>query len=347
MLRSQEQSGGPDSTNLQAGRDIVHHGVTATEARNIALDVFDANFLRLAGLAQEVARDRAERITRDYLEKLQAENPDALNSVQDPDMLQAIYTAQKEYACSGEEELERALVDLLVDRSGQQDRELKTLVLNQAIATLPKLSISQRKSIAVCFFIRYTRYTGSLNFALYCATLTQGLLPFADMLSGRRADYQHIQSAGAGWVSAFTLELGAAFSETARGFFTTGFTADQVPEELRQYLSDSDIFVPCLRDPEKLQVNSPTRQGVVDLAAAKGVDQGALERLSTVGLMPTPDIRSDLISRLPFIDAIFDRWNKPDSLLQHFELTSVGMAIGHAYWRQVSGNTNVPLDIWL
>jgi hypothetical protein len=347
VLRSQEQTGGPDSTNFQAGRDIVHNGVTATEARNIALDVFNANFLRLVGVAEDVARDRAERITRDYLEKLQAENPNALNSVQEPDMLQAIYTAQKAYACSGEEELEKTLVDLLIDRSGQQDRELKTLVLNEAIAVLPKLSNCQRKSIAICFFVRYTRYTGPLNFGLYCAYLSQGLAPFADMLSGRRVDYQHIQSAGAGWISAFTFELGAVFSEVARGFFTKGFFADQVPDDLRQHLSNSDIFVPCLRDPDKLQVNSPSAQGIRDLACAKNVDPDKLDNLSGIGIMTTPDIQSELISNVPCMNVVFDRWNTADSLLQRLELTSVGMAIGHAYWRKVSGNSSVPLDIWL
>jgi hypothetical protein len=346
VVRSQEQSGGPDSNNFQAGRDIVHHGVTATEARTIALDVFEANFLRLVGVAQDVARDRAERITRDYLSKLQAGNPGALNSVQDPDMLYTIYTAQKAYARSGDEELERALVDLLVERSGQQDRELKTLVLNEAVAALPKLTTSQRKSIAVCFVLRHTLYNGPLDFVPFYAYLSQNLAPFADALSAKRADYQHIQSAGAGWISAFSLLLRSAFREAARGFFTTGFTGDEVPEELRQYLGDSDIFVPCLRDKDKLQVNSPSVDGVRQLAIAKGIEQRDLENLSAAGVMTAPDVQSELISNVPCMKVIFDRWDEQDSPVQHLELTSAGIAIGHAYLRQVSDNTP-PLDTWL
>ena len=179
MPRSQDLSGGSDSTNLQAGRDIVYNGVTAAEVREIALDVYEANILRLTGIAEDVARGRAERITLDYLEKLKSGNPAALNSIQDPDMLNTIFTAQKAYAYSGEEDLEKVLVDLLVDRSGQQDRELKTLVLNEAIAALPKLSIRQRKSIAFWFFIRYTRYIGPLNLDMYYANLARGVGHFS------------------------------------------------------------------------------------------------------------------------------------------------------------------------
>lgn len=347
MSRSQDQAGGEGSTNLQAGRDIIYHGITAAEASQIALDVYNANFLKLAGLAEDVARDRAERITRDYLEKLQAENPDGLNSVQDPDMLQAIYTAQKAYACSGEDDLEKALVDLLVDRSGQRDRELKTLVLNEAIATLPKLSVRQRKSIAVCFFIRYTRYVGPLNLAVYYVALAQSLTPFAEILSDRRADYQHIQSTGAGWISAFSVELGGVFSEVARSFFTTGFTADKVPENISRYLDDPEVFVPCIRDQQKLQINAQSRERVIELAAAKGIDSNALDNLSKVGLMSYADIQSEMESSVPGMKAIFERWNSDNTRLKNLELTSVGIAIGHAYWRQVTGNSDTPLDIWL
>lgn len=37
-----KQSGGKDSTNYQA--QVINVGVTADEARNIALDLFKANF---------------------------------------------------------------------------------------------------------------------------------------------------------------------------------------------------------------------------------------------------------------------------------------------------------------
>lgn len=58
-LRKQDQTGGSGSTNVQAGQDVVIHvGVTATEARAIALDVFRSNFLTMSGVAEQVVRDR-------------------------------------------------------------------------------------------------------------------------------------------------------------------------------------------------------------------------------------------------------------------------------------------------
>ena len=314
------------------------------EARQIALDVYNANFLKLAGVAEDIARDRAERITRDYLEKLQAENPGGLDSVQDPDMLQAIFTAQKAYACSGEEDLEKALVDLLVDRSGQRDRELKTLVLNEAIAMLPKLSIRQRKSIAVCFLIRHTRYTGALNLGFYYDYLARNLTPFAESLSDNSVDYQHIQSAGAGWISSLSLELGRAFTDDARGFFTRGFTEVDLPPFLD--LRDSEVFVPCIRNSQKWQLNVLSKEHVIELGAKKRAPE-ILDELSRRGIMSYREIQLDLESHIPCMKVIFERWNNNNSVLKFFQLTSVGIAIGHAYWRQAAGTAAAPLGVWL
>ena len=122
-------------------------------------------------------------------------------------MLQAIYTAQKGYACSGDEELEKTLIDLLVDRSGQKDRDLKTLALNDAIAVLPKLTVRQRQTIAVCFFISHTRYYGPFDLNSYFTYLDVNLTPLATLASNKRADYQHIQSSGAGAINALHSRL--------------------------------------------------------------------------------------------------------------------------------------------
>src|ERR1035441_3087326 len=57
----QTQEAGELSTAMQAGRDINITGITMTEARQIALDVFKANALELAGIARELFEARAQK----------------------------------------------------------------------------------------------------------------------------------------------------------------------------------------------------------------------------------------------------------------------------------------------
>ncbi len=74
----QEQTVTEGSTAIQAGGDvtITNTGLTLTEVRDVAKDIFDANFYKLQGAAQATASARAEEVTEKFLEKLQLENPD-------------------------------------------------------------------------------------------------------------------------------------------------------------------------------------------------------------------------------------------------------------------------------
>jgi hypothetical protein len=318
-------------------------GISVAAARDIALDVFKANFLTLSGVAEQTARDRAERITREYLEKLERCNPGGLANIQDPDMLQAIYTAQKGYACSGEEDLESVLIDLLVDRSGQKDRDLKTLILNEAIACLPRLTNAQRKGITFCFLMRHNRYAGPLALEPFYKYIHSHLTPFADISTNADADYRYIQSAGLASQSTRRSDLEHIFQTDYYGFFNSGFTVEQLPVVMRDYICNSSCFVQCLRNPDALQFNVRSRAEVRSLQSKMGY---AARRggILSIGEMKGPDVLEDIVSHAPAMAEVFDHWDR--SGLRDLELTIVGIAIGHAYWRRITSEAT-PLDVWL
>lgn len=139
-MSKQVQKGGENSTNIQVEEVNVVQGLTYAEVRQVATDVFKANFYDLAGEAKNIAEARAAQITEDFLAKLQAENPDGFAKAQDPDFQHALFTVQKEHARSGDEDLGSLLVDLLVDRSKQNQRDILQIVLNESLAIAPKLT---------------------------------------------------------------------------------------------------------------------------------------------------------------------------------------------------------------
>ena len=95
--QTQRQTG--SGLAVQGGRDtfINVNGVSASEARDIALDVFRANLLEFRGVAQNTAMQRGEAITDRFIEKLQSENPEGLKQAETPDFQDALFTVQKEY----------------------------------------------------------------------------------------------------------------------------------------------------------------------------------------------------------------------------------------------------------
>jgi hypothetical protein len=167
-------------------------------------------------------------------------------------MLRTLYAAQEGYACSGEEDLEAALIDLLVDRAGQAERDLKTNVLNQAIATVPKLTKQQRAATTVTFSTKYTRYKGPFDLSAFYDYLGQYLVPFIDDVPVSSADFGYMEYTGVGSVINFAgIMLSDVYAGQACGYFSNGFTKETAPDTWIPFLDDPEVFMPCLRDPQK------------------------------------------------------------------------------------------------
>jgi hypothetical protein len=210
-MAEQRQEAGDESTKVQVAGDVVYHGPSIDEVREIALDVFRNNFVELGRTAADIARGRAERLTDEFLVELARRVPAGFQAASDPDMQRALFNAQSEYACCGESDLQNALVDLLVDRAAETGRGTRTVVLNEAITSAPKLTTAQRRAIAVCFMTKYTGWRGPLNLDhFYALDVCQNILRLADELPRHQSAYQHIEYVGAGSVGIGQTSLGQA-----------------------------------------------------------------------------------------------------------------------------------------
>lgn len=147
----QNQIAGDQSTNIQARSVAIHqhnyYSPKPDEVKQELTALFEANFLRLQSLARTTAEERATAITERFLSELMSRNQAGLAAAQDPDVQAAIFTAQRDYARSGRDDLEQVLVDLLVERATATD--LARIVLNEAITVAPKLTEAQLDTLSL------------------------------------------------------------------------------------------------------------------------------------------------------------------------------------------------------
>ena len=151
MADRQEQRGGRQSTNYQAQTINIAHGSSLAEVRDIALEIFQANFFQLAGTAAQTAQSRAEELVGNFISELRDRNPAGAHHAADPDFQYSLIIAQREYARSGDRELGDLLVNLLVDRTASEKRTTQQISLNEAIGAVPKLTNGQLAAITVVF----------------------------------------------------------------------------------------------------------------------------------------------------------------------------------------------------
>lgn len=349
LNKDQSQEVGEGATAIQAGGNVTvtKVGLTYAEVREVALDVFRANFYELAGTAKETARARAEEITEEFLKKLEKDNPTGLGKSEDPDFQYALFTVQKEYARNGDKDLGDLLVDLLVDRSKHDQRDILQIVLNESLSTAPKLTDTHLAALAVMFLFKYTQNFGVGNHEMFGAYLDKHLLPFSSRLTKNRSCYQHLEFSGCGSIGITGKSLEGILGQVYQGQFLKGFDQTEIANRAISMGLDSRFFIPCLNDPSKWQVRANSKENLekqLDAQAIPIEDWNKILELFELGKMSEAEIKDKLIAIRPYLAEVMDIW--ANSPMQIFTLTSVGMAIGHANIKRLIGEF-ASLSIWI
>ena len=348
MTKKQIQKSGDNSVNVQAESLNLHTGLSYADVKEIALDVFRENFLKMKKEAKEVAESRAEEITEKILQKIQEQNPEALHYARDPDFQFSFFTVQKEYARSGDKELGDLLVDILVDRTKVERRSILQIALNESLTVVPKLTMQQLSALSIIFILRYTRYLKMESLENLKFYINHRLAPFIPNLPKSAANYQHLEYAGCGTIRTSQVALSQIFRDNYPGIFTRGFSNKQYLKEMGSIPGMESILTECFHDNRLLQFNaSDSEQLKEKISEYTDTDEFQFIKANEFwlkNLMNDEEIKDYLTKVDVRMAILFDVWS--NSPMMHMTLTSVGIAIGHAYCRVITGDSE-DLSIWI
>lgn len=333
----QKQSGGDESTNVQGKSvTIIHQGISYADAKEIALDVYKANFIKLSEEAGEIAIRRATELTDRFLAELKERSPQSLESMRDPSMQIALYTAQKEYSKSGDKDLESLLIDILVARSVEKERTLQQIVLDESLNVVSKLTTNQLSALSVIFVLTHSRNPNLANLEMLREYLEQYIVPFIDDLTRSDSCFEHLEYAGCGSL----LHLGAKnsiewiFRESYPGLFSKGMSEEQAVELLGDLKEWDKFLMPSLHVKSNLQVNTLDKDALKKLCDDEGVSEENYSKIMQFfnkGLMSEAEVKSCLIELQPKLEHLFTMWTSTN--LSKFNLTTVGIALAQANCR--------------
>lgn len=329
-LNKQHQGIEGSGTAIQSGRDVVvtvNQGLSYADVHSIAVDVFKANFMELKGNAMELARQRFEEITEQYLQKLQKEFPAGLQQAESPAFQDALFNVQKEYAKTGDVDLGALLVNLLVDRTRHENRDLMQLVLTEALNTAPKITKQQLDLLSIIFFLKRAQAYPADHEGLG-ALFKMFLEPFSTQVKASEANFSYLEFTGCGSTSMLQANLGAIFENFYGGLFRKGLHPDQ--------LNGIDFpagisFKQCLNDPTKVQFAALNWAQIETVCNASGVDdatKNTIKGLFDNGKMSEGEVQEIVVRHASFMQVFFETWNATP--MMQFNLTSVGVALGHS-----------------
>ena len=189
---------GETSENYQAGGDItVNQGLSYSDVKDVAMSIFESNFYKLSDAAATIATKRAEEMVEtllDKINKLEKDYPNIVSKIENPDVQYAVVNAQKQYARSGNQNMLNVLSDLLANRFLSDEESLKSIVLNEAIEVITKLTINQINIITTIFIVKNVQMNSASKFI----EVLSSIMPHQIIETGESLSlYDHLMYTGA------------------------------------------------------------------------------------------------------------------------------------------------------
>lgn len=216
MADNQKQSVDDDGVAIQSGRD-TNFGVSPEQMQAI-IEAIGDQIPKFAAIAKEIADQRLEYFEKIILEKFEkrmAEGEANANSFQDPDFQYLIGQAQHAYARSGDADLGDLLGDLIAERSKFPTQSLRSLSLNAAVETTPKLSYLQINQLTYIFILRYLRFSGINSLQGIAGSYSVLLDPLRNSLKSHQTSLLYLQARGCLSISIGSMEFKKPFEAYA------------------------------------------------------------------------------------------------------------------------------------
>ena len=352
MTDEQTQNAGDSSQNIQAGGDITINnnvGLSLLDVKIICNKVYDENFPRLVDRAAETANSRRDEFMHDFVAKLTTENPTGSASAADPDFLCCMLEAIKAYARVGGEDLGNMLVDLLVERTKVSGESLERIILNESIAVMPKVTAHQIAALTVLSssWLAPADKHSVDNIQSLSEYLMKLSAPFISQLPNDGVSLRHLEYTGCVSMSVGLRPLETILSRTYPATFVKGFERSQVERLLQCEPRIETLLQPCTQDSDRFQLIHINEEPVKAKAANLGIAEGVVAKLIRIDKrhrMTEDEVRESLVSIAPALSELFNKWTTIG--LVHATPTSVGLAIGYANLRRITG-IKIPLSTWI
>lgn len=346
-MTGQDQKASFGATALQAGRDVViQHGMTSEQMTQIMVSMARTLSIYHAEAKQEV--DVRLASFREELLKVFAEpgkaNPEAFR---DPDFQYLLNDSQKTFARSGDEAVRDTLVDIIARRSLETTRTRLALTLNDAATKAANLTVNEFAALSLIYVARHTIRRDIGTFEQFCDYVRTCLVPFVNDLSREESSFGHLEAQSCGSISLGQIGLFEIFRANYGGVLGMGFDKAQLESHLPDGKKNAidTLLIPALHDSSKFQFNAISFEVLKSTASKTGLTEGELQNVWNLfaGTIP-PSLTEMLSPFVPDIELLVDVWN--NTPLKSFNLTPLGIAIGHANAKRVIG-FNAPLNTWI
>lgn len=345
----QDQIAKENAIAVQTKGDVhieQNNGVSYSDVKDIAYDLFEANFVRLSKSAADIALKRSMEITEKAITKLKKEFGDKFDKANDPNFQSCLYDIQVEYAKTGDDELGDLLLDALLQVCGENSRSLKGITFQESLKIIPKLTKTHVVTLSIIFFLRSCTQAGIRNYAMFGNFLDNLVKPLLGEISTHPSCYQHLEFTGCVTFDNGQPSLASSFKNVFPELFQTGFDESVVGSLKLNNNMREEFISTCLVDNKKFSVwflpdaglNAKLNRLNIPIEVQKRVIHAY-----TMHRMSDEEVIKRCIEVRPYMSNLFDIWTSQG--IKNLRLTTVGIAIGSQHFGKIS-QTKTDLSNW-
>ena len=326
------QTAGENSKNLNVMGDY-HEGLSYKDARQVALDVFKANSSVYTEIAKKTIDERVVNITDDIFTMIYSELPDTVEKLVEPAVQDTLLKIQKEYAKNDDPALKERLIALLKNRLKADEKDMETIVLDEALEIVPKLTGIQLNILSLNLTVLRILHHEVTNRDTFFHMLTSKILLFYSNHMSKTMEYAHLQYLGCTGIlseGSTYKPIEEIFRNQYAGLFSRGFSREEFYEYMGIEIQEfQQLITTCQIDKEKYQFNA-MNENVLKYSIAQSGKQEYEEKLLQYykeHIMEVKEIKNDISSHVQGFEELADFWKKT-SEFKSMNLTSVGIEIG-------------------
>lgn len=239
MADNQHQKSGADSSNLQAGRDIV-----LNNNKIVLYSIEEVSKKLLASAFGELPQNTLDQVTNNQksyfehlsekLHKINKQSEEIKATIDSPDFQYTSKKAAISASRSSSKELHDNLSSLIIQRINYDKEDLQRIVYNEAISTVEKLTQNQLKILTFFFLITRTKLNGLKSANDIVANFNVKIIPFVDFKISR-IEFDHLAYTGCATFSIGSHDLAQLIKNNYSEIFAT-------EEEVKKMFTDNTVF---------------------------------------------------------------------------------------------------------
>lgn len=351
MIGGQKQNATEGSTAIQATGDVTVNGGLSSAQMGEILSALSTHVDALGNVARAQIEERLKTFETGVLERFATDGTTRSEAFREPDFLAATLDAQKAFARSGDEGLREVLTDLVAQRSKIAERSRLSLTLNDAIAKVGSIPVSDLNALSMIFVFQNVQSNGLTNVKELADFLSRVCLPLLDNISTSDSAANYLAAHGC-LIPPSSIATQMDALEILSHRYGEIITKGVSESDLRSKFPDYDDFLlkglivdsPYGNGHKIFTISGPQLDATLPLFGIYGNYSERYKEVSSGSQPSVGEFQGVMNAHLPRVSEIMEIYNEP--IIRNSRLTSIGIALAHANLAK-GPLRDVDLSIWI